>query len=222
MFEKFTDRARRVVVLAQEEAKLLNHNFIGTEHILLGLIHEGEGVAAQALTAMGTTLDKVRAHVEEIIGKGPPPVTGHVPFTPRAKKVLELALREGLQLGHNYTGTEHILLGLVSEGEGVAAQVLVKQGVFLPALRDKVIEILGGPVAGAADPAALGVPETPTKDAPWTVTLLHELANETATIYASAIDLAEGFVRITPVDPKGALQIIPAWRLVSAIRGEQS
>ncbi len=133
MFERFTDRARRVVVLAQEEARLLNHNYIGTEHILLGLIHEGEGVAAKALESLGISLEAVRAQVEEIIGHGGPAPSGHIPFTPRAKKVLELSLREALQLGHNYIGTEHILLGLIREGEGVAAQVLVKLGADLVA-----------------------------------------------------------------------------------------
>jgi len=131
MFERFTDRARRVVVLAQEEARLLNHNYIGTEHILLGLIHEGEGVAAKALESLGISLEAVRNQVEEIIGQGGTSPSGHIPFTPRAKKVLELSLREALQLGHNYIGTEHILLGLIREGEGVAAQVLVKLGADL-------------------------------------------------------------------------------------------
>ena len=131
MFERFTDRARRVVVLAQEEARLLNHNYIGTEHILLGLIHEGEGVAAKALESLGISLEGVRGQVEELIGQGGSSPSGHIPFTPRAKKVLELSLREALQLGHNYIGTEHILLGLIREGEGVAAQVLVKLGADL-------------------------------------------------------------------------------------------
>ena len=131
MFEKFTDKARRVVVLAQEEAKLLKHNYIGTEHILLGLIHEGEGVAAKALESLNISLDAVREQVQDIIGQGQQQPTGHIPFTPRAKKVLELSLREALQLGHNYIGTEHILLGLIREGEGVAAQVLVKLGADL-------------------------------------------------------------------------------------------
>ena len=144
MFERFTDRARRVVVLAQEEARLLNHNYIGTEHILLGLIHEGEGVAAKALESMGTSLDAVRAQVEEIIGQGQQAPSGHIPFTPRAKKVLELSLREALQLGHNYIGTEHILLGLIREGEGVAAQVLVKLGADLNRVRSTVIQLLSG------------------------------------------------------------------------------
>ena len=124
MFERFTDRARRVVVLAQEEARMLNHNYIGTEHILLGLIHEGEGVAAKALERMEISLEAVRAQVEEVIGQGQQAPSGHIPFTPRAKKVLELSLREALQLGHNYIGTEHILLGLIHEGEGVAAKAL--------------------------------------------------------------------------------------------------
>ena len=128
MFERFTDRARRVVVLAQEEARLLNHNYIGTEHILLGLIHEGEGVAAKALESLDISLDGVRAQVKESIGQGQQAPSGHIPFTPRAKKVLELSLREALQLGHTYICTEHILLGLIREGEGVAAQVLVKMG----------------------------------------------------------------------------------------------
>ncbi|MFM9036224.1 MAG: ATP-dependent Clp protease ATP-binding subunit, partial [Actinomycetota bacterium] len=144
MFERFTDRARRVVVLAQEEARLLNHSYIGTEHILLGLIHEGEGVAAKALETLGISLEAVRAQVEEIIGQGGSSPSGHIPFTPRAKKVLELSLREALQLGHNYIGTEHILLGLIREGEGVAAQVLVKLGADLSRVRQQVIQLLSG------------------------------------------------------------------------------
>src|SRR6266516_1541253 len=144
MFERFTDRARRVVVLAQEEARMLNHNYIGTEHILLGLIHEGEGVAAKALESLGISLEAVRSQVEEIIGQGQQAPSGHIPFTPRAKKVLELSLREALQLGHNYIGTEHILLGLIREGEGVAAQVLVKLGADLNRVRQQVIQLLSG------------------------------------------------------------------------------
>src|SRR5881296_1029842 len=144
MFERFTDRARRVVVLAQEEARMLNHNYIGTEHILLGLIHEGEGVAAKALESLGISLDAVRQQVEEIIGQGQQAPSGHIPFTPRAKKVLELSLREALQLGHNYIGTEHILLGLIREGEGVAAQVLQKLGADLNRARQQVIQLLQG------------------------------------------------------------------------------
>jgi len=144
MFERFTDRARRVVVLAQEEARMLNHNYIGTEHILLGLIHEGEGVAAKALESLSISLDGVREQVQEIIGQGQQAPSGHIPFTPRAKKVLELSLREALQLGHNYIGTEHILLGLIREGEGVAAQVLVKLGADLNRVRQQVIQLLSG------------------------------------------------------------------------------
>ena len=150
MFERFTDRARRVVVLAQEEARLLNHNYIGTEHILLGLIHEGEGVAAKALESLGISLEAVREQVEEIIGQGGSSPSGHIPFTPRAKKVLELSLREALQLGHNYIGTEHILLGLIREGEGVAAQVLTKLGADLSRVRQQVIQLLSG-YSGSGD-----------------------------------------------------------------------
>ncbi|WP_062314053.1 ATP-dependent Clp protease ATP-binding subunit [Demequina rhizosphaerae] len=144
MFERFTDRARRVVVLAQEEARMLNHNYIGTEHILLGLVREGEGVAAKALEAMDISLNGVREQVQEIIGEGSHAPSGHIPFTPRAKKVLELSLREALQLGHNYIGTEHILLGLIREGEGVAAQVLGKLGADLGGVRQQVIQLLSG------------------------------------------------------------------------------
>jgi len=163
MFERFTDRARRVVVLAQEEARMLNHNYIGTEHILLGLIHEGEGVAAKALESLGISLDAVRQQVQEIIGQGQQAPSGHIPFTPRAKKVLELSLREALQLGHNYIGTEHILLGLIREGEGVAAQVLVKLGADLNRVRQQVIQLLSGyqgkePAGAGVGPSAEGTP----------------------------------------------------------------
>src|SRR5436309_2044447 len=163
MFERFTDRARRVVVLAQEEARMLNHNYIGTEHILLGLIHEGEGVAAKALESLGISLEGVRQQVEEIIGQGQQAPSGHIPFTPRAKKVLELSLREALQLGHNYIGTEHILLGLIREGEGVAAQVLVKLGADLNLVRQQVIQLLSGyqgKEAATAGGPAEGTPST--------------------------------------------------------------
>jgi len=145
MFERFTDRARRVIVDAQNEARSLSHNYIGPEHILLGLINEGDGVGAKALEAMQISTDTVRGRIEEITGRGQaPPTTGHIPFTPRAKKVLELSLREALQLGHNYIGTEHILLGLIHEGDGVAAQVLVGLGVELDRTRQLVIQILTG------------------------------------------------------------------------------
>ena len=144
MFERFTDRARQVVALAQEEARMLNHGWIGTEHILLGLIHEGDGVAARSLESLGISLDAVRQQVEEIIGRGQQAPSGHIPFTPRAKKVLELSLRESLQLGHNYIGTEHILLGLLREGDGVAAQVLVRLGADLNRVLRQVIQLLHG------------------------------------------------------------------------------
>jgi len=171
MFERFTDRARRVVVLAQEEARMLNHNYIGTEHILLGLIHEGEGVAAKALESLGISLEGVRQQVEEIIGQGQQAPSGHIPFTPRAKKVLELSLREALQLGHNYIGTEHILLGLIREGEGVAAQVLVKLGADLNRVRQQVIQLLSG-YQGGKEPAAAGA--TPGEAAPSTSLVLDQ------------------------------------------------
>ncbi|OUC92363.1 Clp protease [Streptosporangium minutum] len=143
MFERFTDRARRVVVLAQEEARRLGHNHIGTEHLLLGLLTEEDGVAGRALRASGIGHRQVRSDVEEIIGQGGEIPPSHIPFTPRAKKVLELSLREALNLHHNYIGTEHILLGLIREGEGVAAQALTKQGARLEAVRAQVITLIG-------------------------------------------------------------------------------
>jgi ATP-dependent Clp protease ATP-binding subunit ClpC len=142
MFERFTDRARNVVVLAQQEARLLKHNYIGTEHILLGLVRESDGLAAKALEALGIGLEAVREQVEEIIGRGQKSPSGHISFTPRGKKVLELSLREALQFGHNYIGTEHILLGIIREGEGVAAQVLVNLGGDLKTVRQQVIQLL--------------------------------------------------------------------------------
>ena len=144
MFERFTDRARRVIVLAQEEARALQHNYIGTEHLLLGLIRAGDGVAAKALEAKGVTLEDTRKQVEEMIGKGTAAPTGHIPFTPHAKQVLELSLREALQLGHSYIGTEHILLGLIREGEGVGTQVLIKMDVDLSDLRSTTIDMIRG------------------------------------------------------------------------------
>ena len=142
MFERFTDRARRVIVLAQEEARALKHNYIGTEHLLLGLIREGEGVAAKALAAKGVELDAARSQIEEMIGKGSASPTGHIPFTPHARQVVELSLREALQLGHSYIGTEHLLLGLIREGEGVGTQVLIKMGVDVSDLRSSVINAI--------------------------------------------------------------------------------
>jgi ATP-dependent Clp protease ATP-binding subunit ClpC len=146
MFERYTDRARRVVVLAQEEARDLGHNYVGTEHILLGLIHEGTGVAARALTALGVSLDEIRAQVEAIIGRGDLAhvQNGPIPFTPRTKKVLELAAREARELGHSYIGTEHLLLGLMREGDGVGAQILNSAGIEFSAVRHQIRELLRG------------------------------------------------------------------------------
>lgn len=164
MFERFTDRARRVLVLAQEEARLLNHNFIGTEHILLGLIHEGEGVAAKALESLGVSLERVREKVELTAGPAGYSTTGSPPFTPRAKKVIELSLREALQLGHNYIGTEHMLLGVVREGKGIAAQVLVIVGADLATVRQRVLDLLA--VYQPPEAAAGGVSFTEHRDGP--------------------------------------------------------
>jgi ATP-dependent Clp protease ATP-binding subunit ClpC len=155
MFERFTDTARRVIVLAQDEARSLDHDYVGTEHILLALAEEGTGVGSKVLEAMRITMDSVREKVEEITGRGQvPPRKGHIPFTPAAKKVLELSLREALQLGHTYIGTEHILLGLVREGEGVAGQVLVGLGADLSRTRQLVVEILTGRHQSEAAPVA--------------------------------------------------------------------
>jgi ATP-dependent Clp protease ATP-binding subunit ClpC len=142
MFERFTDRGRLVVILAQKEARMLNHNYIGTEHMLLGLIHEGEGVAAKSLESLGISLEGARSQVEEIVDQGQQAPPDNIPFTPRAKKMLELSLREAAQLGHDYIGTEHILLGLIREGEGIAAQVLVELGAELTRVRQEVIQLL--------------------------------------------------------------------------------
>jgi ATP-dependent Clp protease ATP-binding subunit ClpC len=184
MFERFTDRARRVVVLAEEEARMLDHNYIGTEHILLGLIGEGEGVAAKALESLGISLDVVRQQIEEIIGQGQQAPPDSIPFTPRAKKVFELSLRESLQLGHQYVGTEHILLALIREGDGVAAQVLVKLGADLNRVRQQVGQQVGqllhgyqdkeSASAGAGEGFQLGqrASARPQEDAPTRIELL--------------------------------------------------
>jgi len=160
MFERFSDRARRVVVLAQDEARELGHAYIGTEHLLLGLIRDGDGIAAQVLTSLGVSFDTVQQRIVEEIGTGGEPPPGHIPFTPRAKKILELALREARRLGHRYIGTEHILLGIVREAEGVAAQVLQQEGLTLGVIRQAVIQTLaedtGEAVAGAGSQRAAG------------------------------------------------------------------
>jgi len=143
MFERFTDRARRVIVLAQQEARLLSHNYIGTEHLLLGLLADGGGTAAQALESLGVTLDAAREQVREMVGEGQRQQQGHIPFTPRAKRVLELSLREALNLGDDHIGTEHLLLGLLAEADGVGAQVVARLGASRRAVHDKVIELIG-------------------------------------------------------------------------------
>jgi ATP-dependent Clp protease ATP-binding subunit ClpA len=178
MFERFNDRARRVLVLAQEEARLLHHSFIGTEHLLLGLIHEGDGVAARALESLGVSLETVRARVEETVGQSDSPPTGSPPFTPRAKKALELSLREALQLGHNFVGTEHILLGLLREGDGVAARVLVGLGVDLNLVRQQVIALLTG------DPNRQSATATSAVGDSWTVKVVR--VGTTPAAYAAA------------------------------------
>ena len=155
MFERFTERARQVVVFAQDEARLLRHNYIGTEHLLLGLIREEEGVAARVLDSLGIALEPVRDQVERIIGLGDEAMSGQVPFTPRAKKVLELALREALALGHNYIGTEHVLLGIVREGEGVANRILVDLGADAEKLRNEVVRLIGSGVPRSGPPRRL-------------------------------------------------------------------
>ena len=196
MFERFTDRARRVVVLAQEEARLLNHNYIGTEHLLLGLIREGEGVAARVLEALGVTLAAVRQEVEGIIGRGQQPPVEHVPFTPRAKKVLELSLREALELGHEYIGTEHILLGLLREGNGVAAQILVQRGADFNRVRQEVLQLLAGQaeISGAISPGAAE---------PQTLAELTQLSGRAQQLSAE-VERLRGLLRQHGIDPGDA------------------
>jgi ATP-dependent Clp protease ATP-binding subunit ClpC len=202
MFERFTDRARRVVVLAQEEARMLNHNYIGTEHILLGLIHEGEGVAAKALESLGISLEAVRQQVEEIIGQGQQAPSGHIPFTPRAKKVLELSLREAMQLDDSYIGTEHILLGLIREGEGVAAQVLIKLDGNLNKVRQQVIRMKAGtPTTEEMPAAAAGAAEStggPESAGPAESGMLAESAGRVAS--AGRAESASSGGRINPAE----------------------
>jgi ATP-dependent Clp protease ATP-binding subunit ClpC len=144
VFERFTERAKQVVVLAQDEARLLKHNYIGTEHILLGLLREEEGLAARVLESLDITLEEVRAQVQRVVGQGNEVATGQIPFTPRAKKVLQLSLKEALAMNHNYIGTEHILLGLARENDGVAARILLDLGADAERVREAVIEMLGG------------------------------------------------------------------------------
>jgi ATP-dependent Clp protease ATP-binding subunit ClpC len=163
-FDKFTDRARKVLTLAQDEAQRFNHNYIGTEHLLLGLVREGEGVAARVLENMNVELSKVRTAVEFIIGRGDRPVVGEVGLTPRAKRVIELAIDEARRLGHNYIGTEHLLLGLVREGEGIAAGVLESLGVNLDKVRHQVIHVLSQSSTSAPAQETKRPSKTPTLD----------------------------------------------------------
>ncbi len=209
MFQRFTDRARRVVVLAQEEASRLDHNYIGTEHILLGLICEGEGVAAEALKSLGIGLDPVRQQVEEIIGRGEEAPQGHIPFTPRAKKVLELSLRESKQLGHNYIGTEHILLGLIREGDGVAAQVLVKLGADRKRVRQQVIQLLHGRAAEEPGPGVdirpemAAPPPPPARQEQWAAArrALPDLAEQSRQL-AAEVERLRALLRQHGIDPE--------------------
>jgi ATP-dependent Clp protease ATP-binding subunit ClpC len=192
VFERFSDGARKVIVKAQEEARLLDHNYIGTEHLLLGLIAVSEGVAARALTPLGVTLESTRRRVGEIIGRGETPAAGHIPFTPRSKKVLELALREALQLGHNYIGTEHLLLGIVRDGEGVAAQILRKSVGDLDRVRSAVIAGLSKEGGGAVSPTS----EASGSISPRCPSCSESLGDESVgvrRIRASAEDAEEGF-----------------------------
>ena len=162
MFDRFTDRAKKVMNLARQEAQRFNHEYLGTEHILLGLVQEGSGVAANVLKQMQIDLDKIRVEVEKIVKTGPSMVTmGQLPFTPKAKKVLELSLEEASNLGHNYIGTEHILLGLIKENEGIAAQVLMNLGVKLEDVREEVLDFLGADAADDEDDES-GMGDTPT------------------------------------------------------------
>ncbi len=166
MFSRFTERARKVIILAKEEAKRFNHDYIGTEHILLGLIKEGEGVAAAVLQNLGLSLETIRLEVEKLVQPGPPTVvSGDIPFTPKAKKVIELATDEARNLGHNYIGTEHLLLGLIREGEGVANQVLTNLGLDLNKVRQEVMSLLGSATPGFGQPSAPPKTKTPALDA---------------------------------------------------------
>jgi len=159
VFERFTERARQVVVLAQDEARVLRHNYIGTEHLLLGLLREEEGLAARVLESLDVSLEEVRFQVERIIGLGDEVTTGQIPFTPRGKKVLELALREALSIGHNYIGTEHILLGLVREGEGVGMRILLDLDADEDKIRNEIVRMLAGPASGVPPSVAPLAPD---------------------------------------------------------------
>jgi ATP-dependent Clp protease ATP-binding subunit ClpC len=167
VFERFTERARQVVVLAQDEARSLRHNYIGTEHLLLGLLREEEGLAARVLDSLDVTLEEVRAQVARIVGQGDEVATGQIPFTPRAKRVLELSLREALELGHNYIGTEHVLLGLIRENEGVAARILLDFDADDVLIRGQLMRLLAGSTRDESGARVGGFAALPTTDEPW-------------------------------------------------------
>jgi ATP-dependent Clp protease ATP-binding subunit ClpA len=194
MFERFSNQSRRVVVLAQEEARMLNHNYIGTEHLLLGLLHEGSGTAATTLTSAGITLEAARAEVESIIGQGTQVPAGHIPFTSRAKKCLELSLREALQMGDNYIGTGHLLLGLLRTSDGVGVQILERLGADLGQLRDRVTaELANDPEAGESPDESVVVRPSTQRDP--IRRLLDTIDNRLSTI--------ERHLGITPAEPAG-------------------
>jgi ATP-dependent Clp protease ATP-binding subunit ClpC len=201
VFERFTDRARRVLVLSQEEARLLNHSFIGTEHFLLGLLHEGEGIGAKVLAEAGVTLEAVREKVEETIGSSGTSPVPNPPYTPRSKRILELALREALSLGNNWIGTEHLLLGLIREGEGVAAQVLVSLGVDLATLRGSVLRLMKDipPPVPPREPLQQPTPDEIRRVRAWeharkghTLKPQHRMGNLLPTLYVCD-DCGQGF-----------------------------
>ena len=187
MFERFTERARQVVVLAQEEARTLKHNYIGTEHILLGLLREEEGLAARVLESLDITVERVRGQVVRIVGSGEEVTSGQIPFTPRAKKVLELALREALSLGHNYIGTEHILLGLVRENEGVAARILLDFDADSEKIRNEVIRMLSGPTGRRSGPGAVAGGSGAGADAKKSSKLLDQFGRNLTKLAADAL-----------------------------------
>jgi PPOX class probable F420-dependent enzyme len=207
VFERFTERARQVVVLAQDEARRLKHGYIGTEHLLLGLLREEEGLACRVLTELGVTLEDARAQVARIVGPGEEATTGQVPFTPRAKKVLELALREAIALGHDYIGTEHVLLGLVREGEGVAAQILSDSGLTADRVRDELIRMLGGPRAEAIRfGPARRLERFRRRRQPATI---RPLSDEVRALFSGG-----HFVHLASVLPDGAPHSVPLWTIV--------
>jgi len=205
MFERFTDRARRVVVLAQEEARLRDHGYSGTEHILLGIVHEGSGIAGRALESLEISLPRVRIEVEEIIGRGGSAPVGNVPFTPRAKKVLELSLREAVTLGHNYIGTEHILLGLIREGEGVGAKVLVESGADLETTRARVLDLLADKEGRPPDESGLHRFQTPVEIGVWQLVPRDVAPEEASMRRCSFCGRAAGSIETLVITPRASI-----------------